>query len=57
LRSKLRNELAELQAISGLPMILITHDDADVDAFADDVVFIDAGRPVAGRRTFEKDSA
>ena len=43
LRSKLRSELAELQAISGLPVILITHEDADVEAFAEDVVHIEAG--------------
>ena len=53
LRSKLRGELAELQNISGLPMILITHDDADVDAFADEVVFIETGRCVSDPRSFE----
>jgi molybdate transport system ATP-binding protein len=57
LRSKLRSELSELQAISGLPMILITHDEADIDTFADEVVHVEAGRRVAGARTTLKDSA
>jgi molybdate transport system ATP-binding protein len=50
LRSRLRGELSELQAISGLPMMLITHDNADIDAFADEVVHIEAGRDVASAR-------
>jgi molybdate transport system ATP-binding protein len=57
LRSRLRGELTELQAISGLPMILITHDNADVDAFAEQVVHIEAGRPVTVPPNFEMDSA
>ncbi|MEO8081243.1 MAG: ATP-binding cassette domain-containing protein [Caldimonas sp.] len=44
LRRRLRDELVELRARCGLPMLLITHDEADVAAFADDVVAIDAGR-------------
>jgi len=47
LRNRLRAELAELQARLALPIVLITHDPADVDAFADDVVHIDAGVAVA----------
>jgi molybdate transport system ATP-binding protein len=47
LRNRLRAELAELQARLALPIVLITHDPADVDAFADDVVHIDAGIAVA----------
>jgi molybdate transport system ATP-binding protein len=50
LRQSLRDELRELQAQVGLPMLLITHDEDDVRALADDVVHIDAGR-VAGRAT------
>jgi len=46
LRIKLRAELRELQARLGLPMLLITHDPADVEAFADEIVHIDAGRTV-----------
>ena len=44
LRGRLRGELAELQARSGLPMLLITHDEADVAAFADEVVSLGDGR-------------
>jgi len=47
LRNRLRAELAELQSRLALPIVLITHDPADVDAFADDVVHIDAGVAVA----------
>jgi molybdate transport system ATP-binding protein len=47
LRNRLRAELAELQARLALPIVLITHDPADVDAFADDVVHIDAGTATA----------
>ena len=46
LRQSLRDELRELQAQVGLPMLLITHDDEDVAALADDVVHIHAGRVV-----------
>ncbi len=46
LRKKLREELLQLQRELGTPMVLITHDPADVDAFADEVVHIDAGRTV-----------
>jgi molybdate transport system ATP-binding protein len=44
LRDKLRAELRELQARFSLPILLITHDIADVDAFADEIVPIAAGR-------------
>jgi len=47
LRNRLRAELAELQARLQLPIVLITHDPADVDAFADDIVHIDAGIAIA----------
>ncbi|MDB6002762.1 MAG: transporter ATP-binding protein, partial [Rhizobacter sp.] len=50
LRQRLRTELAELQMSFGLPMLLITHDEADVEAFADEVVQIEAGR-VAGSQS------
>ncbi len=46
LRSRLRDELAELQAQLGLPMLLITHDDDDVERLADQVVMLDHGRVV-----------
>ncbi len=44
LRERLRAELLELQQRLSLPMLLISHDPADIDAFADAVVRIDAGR-------------
>jgi molybdate transport system ATP-binding protein len=46
LRDRLRAELRELQARFALPILLITHDAADVEAFADEVIHIDAGRVV-----------
>ncbi len=46
LRLSLRDELRELQAQLGLPMLLITHDEDDVRALADDVVHLQAGRVV-----------
>ncbi len=46
LRLSLRDELRDLQAQLGLPMLLITHDDDDVKALADDVVHLQAGRVV-----------
>jgi len=47
LRRRLRAELAELQQRLAIPMLLITHDEADVEAFADEVVAIRAGRAEA----------
>ncbi len=46
LRVRLRAELKELQTRFALPIVLITHDTADVDAFADEVVTLEAGRVV-----------
>ena len=43
LRRRLRAELVELQMRVALPMLLITHDEDDVAAFADDLVQIEAG--------------
>lgn len=48
LRQKLRMELTELQRSVGTPMVLITHDPADVAAFADEVIHLEAGRVVPG---------
>jgi molybdate transport system ATP-binding protein len=47
LRARLREELAELQGRLATPMILITHDEADVKAFADEVITMEQGRVVA----------
>jgi len=44
LRRRLRGELVDLQARLDIPMLLITHDEEDVAAFAGDVVQIEAGR-------------
>jgi len=44
LREHLRQELSELQMQLGIPMLLITHDEADVEYFADAVVHIQHGR-------------
>lgn len=46
LRARLRDELADLQAALGLPLLLITHDDADVRRFGDAVLQLDQGRLV-----------
>ena len=47
LRQRLRSELHELQAELRIPTLLITHDDDDLRALADDVVQMDAGRVVS----------
>ena len=47
LRQRLRDELLELQSALALPLLLITHDDEDVQCLAEEVVRIDGGR-VAG---------
>jgi molybdate transport system ATP-binding protein len=43
LRARLREELAELQARLRLPMLLITHDQADAERLADEVLQMDEG--------------
>jgi molybdate transport system ATP-binding protein len=47
LRVKLRDELRDLQSRLGLPILLITHDEADVAAFADEVVRLEDGRAIS----------
>lgn len=49
LRDRLRDELKSVQTQLRLPMLVITHDDDDVRALAEDVVCLDAGRVVAAR--------
>lgn len=46
LRDRLRHDLSALQRELGIPMAMITHDPADVAAFAEDVVRLEAGRVV-----------
>ena len=48
LRSRLRDELLEVQQSLALPLLLITHDDDDVRALAEDVISVAEGR-VQGR--------
>lgn len=48
LRQRLREDLAALQRRLGIPMLMITHDDEDVRALADEVVRLHAGRVVEG---------
>jgi len=50
LRQQLRRELKALQTDLGLPMLLITHDDEDVDDLAEQVVHVRAGRVVDAPR-------
>lgn len=47
LRRRLRGELSRLLGELHLPMILITHDEEDVENLADEVVHLDGGRVVA----------
>jgi len=47
LRERLRGEMRELQSALGIPTLLVTHDDDDLRALADEVVQMDAGRVVA----------
>jgi len=56
LRIRLRDELRELQSRLALPILLITHDEADVAAFADDVIRIHDGRAVADRPPSDPES-
>ena len=43
MRDRMRHELSELQTRLDIPMILITHDEADVAVFGDQVVQLDRG--------------
>ena len=47
LRQRLREELLQLQKELALPMVLITHDEEDVKAFAEEVIHIQQGRVVS----------
>ncbi len=47
LRQQLRSQLAQLLAEIRVPMLLITHDEDDLAALADEVVFIAGGRVVS----------
>ncbi len=43
MRERMRRELSELQTRLDIPMVLITHDEADVAVFGDQVVQVDRG--------------
>ena len=47
LRQRLREDLSALQQTLNIPMLMITHDDDDVRALADQVVYLRAGRVVS----------
>jgi molybdate transport system ATP-binding protein len=44
LRDRLRRELLRIQALFGVPVIMITHDPEDIRALAGTIVIYDAGR-------------
>lgn len=44
LRGKTRGELLKLQQNFAVPMVVITHDPADVEAFAEDLIVFDMGK-------------
>ena len=44
MRERMRRELSDLQTRLDIPMVLITHDEADVAVFGDQVVQVDQGR-------------
>jgi len=44
MRERTGRELAELQARLDIPMVLITHDAADVAAFGDQVIRLQEGK-------------
>jgi molybdate transport system ATP-binding protein len=46
LRARLRDELADLQAALDIPLVLISHDEADVRRLGDDVLEVRDGRVV-----------
>lgn len=50
LRIHLRQELADLQAELAIPLILITHDEEDIEHFADTVIHIHEGRTLEKTR-------
>jgi molybdate transport system ATP-binding protein len=57
LRVRLREELHELQSTLSLPMLLITHDEDDLSALADEVIALQAGRVTPQPKERAHDSA
>ena len=62
LRIRMRREVSQILSDCGVPLIMITHDPEDVDAFADDLAVYAEGRILAmeedfrGRTLFAQDS-
>lgn len=56
LRTRLRDELDNLQRLLGFPMVLVTHDQADIERFGDEVIEIEAGsvRTRTSRRNIQE---
>ncbi len=44
LRDKMRRELLQIQLRFGVPMVVITHDPADIELFADNLLVFEGGR-------------
>jgi molybdate transport system ATP-binding protein len=59
MRARMRRELSDLQTRLDIPMVLITHDEADVAVFGDQVVQVDQGRvrEIAGYDAFAAGNA
>ena len=53
LRQRLREELLQLQKELALPMVLITHDEEDVQAFAQQVIQVDKGRVISDAKPYD----
>lgn len=53
LRQRLREELLQLQTELALPMVLITHDEEDVQAFAQQVIQVDNGRVLSDANPYD----
>ena len=53
LRQRLREELLQLQTELALPMVLITHDEEDVQAFAQQVIQVDKGRVISDANPYD----
>jgi molybdate transport system ATP-binding protein len=53
LRQRLREELLQLQTELALPMVLITHDEEDVQAFAQQVIQVDKGRVLSDANPYD----
>jgi molybdate transport system ATP-binding protein len=50
LRTRMRDELLQLRERIALPLVIVSHDEIDVHTFSAELIEIDAGRVVPGRR-------